>query len=335
MTYLKYEALIILAFIFSTTVNSAEFKRTQTHAFNTLNLNPTIQIFGLPSLKNQLIGKQGTIELELEQQVANYASQSIQESEAITLDGESSRTSINASYALSNHSQISLSIPYIRHSSGYLDSLIYNWHDTFGLPQGERTKETNDNINIHYLRGSQTVISQQRTRSGIGDIRIKYGYSLPFHERELVLQGEIKLPTGDIDHLTGSEGTDLSLGLMVNDTNTLEKQNIRFWYGAAVSYLEDAKSPFSENQNNTVYSGRTGLGWSVTKSITLKTQLDAHSAVYDSDTPELGDPALMLTLGGDIYFSPRYRLELSGVEDIMIDTSPDIIFTAKFSARFE
>jgi len=331
----KYAIFTISALVFSSATNSTESQSSKTHAFNTLNLNPLIQIFGLPSLSNQLIGKQGTIEFELEQQVANFYSQTTLPSESVKLDGETWRTSLNASYVMSKHSQISLSIPYLRHSAGYLDSSIYNWHDALGLPQGGRTKETNDNIDIRYLRNNKDVLSQQKTTSGIGDIRIKLGYSLPMYERDLVIQSEIKLPTGNIDYLTGSEGTDLSLGLIINDKKTLNAQNISFWYGGAVSYLEDSKSPLSENQNNTVFSGRTGLGWVVNKSITLKTQLDAHSAVYDSNTPELGDPGVMLTLGGDIHFSSRYRLELSGVEDMMTDTSPDIIFTAKLTAHFE
>jgi uncharacterized protein DUF3187 len=341
MNYLKHSILIISIFLLAETANSAEPKNIQVHAFNTLNLNPMIQIFGLPSLNNQLIGKEGAIEFELEQQVANfysqtnYDNQATGQSESIQLDGETWRTSINASYVISQRSQVSLSIPYLRHSAGYLDSPIYNWHDTLGLPQGGRTKETNDNIDIHYQRNNETILSQQKTTSGIGDIRIKYGYSLPLYDREMIIQSEIKLPTGDIDYLTGSEGTDLSMGFMINDTKTLEAQNISFWYGGAASYLENTKSPLSENQNNTIVSGRAGLGWVVNESITLKTQVDAHSAVYSSDTPELGDPAVMLTLGGDIHFSPRYRLELSGVEDMMTDTSPDIIFTAKLTAHFE
>jgi len=335
MKYLKQTTLFISMFLLAEATNSAEPKNTQVHAFNTLNLNPMIQIFGLPSLNNQLIGKDGTIALELEQQVANFHSQTILPSESIKLDGETWRTSLNTSYVISKRSQVSLSIPYIRHSAGYLDSLIYNWHDALGLPQGGRTKETNDNIDIHYLRNNEPILSQQETTSGIGDIRIKYAYSLPLYEREMIIQSEIKLPTGNIDDLTGSEGTDFSMGFMINDAKTLKAQSISFWYGGAASYLEDTNNPIFENQNNAIFSARTGLGWLVNESITLKTQLDAHSAVYDSDTPELGDPAVMLTLGGDIHFSSRYRLELSGVEDMMTDTSPDIIFTAKLTALFE
>ena len=341
MTYFRFQIFIFSTFLLSSSTITAKPQNTDSqnsrnvYAFNTLNLNPLVQIFGLPSLSNQLIGKQGTVELELEQQIANYYSQTTLPSEAVKLDGETWRTSLNAHYALSNRSQISLSIPYLRHSAGHLDSLIYNWHDTFGLPQNSRAKETNDKIDIQYLKNNEHIIYQQQTTSGIGDIRIKYAYSLPLYGREWVLQSEIKLPTGSVDDFTGSEGTDLSLGLIINDTKTLNTQNISFWYGGAASYLENANSPLSEDQNNAVFSGRAGLGWLANESITLKTQLDAHSAVYNSDTPELGDPAIMLTIGGDIHFLSRYRLELSGVEDIMTNTSPDIIFTAKLTAHFE
>ena len=337
MKDVKKVILIISISTLASATNGAEINGTETkvHAFNTLNLNPLVQIFGLPSLSNQFVGKEGAIELEFEQQVANFHSQTIGQSEAIRLDGETWRTSINASYVISPNAQISISIPYLRHSAGYLDSLIYSWHDALGLPQGGRTKDTNDEIDIRYLRDNETILAQQNTASGIGDIRLKYSHSLPLYEQGLILQSEIKLPTGNINDLTGSEGTDLSLGFIINNTQSLKAQNISFWYGGAASYLQDTNSRLSDTQNNVVFSARTGLGWVINKSITLKTQLDGNSAVYDSDTPELGDPAFMLTIGGDIHFSSRYRLELSGVEDMMTDTSPDIIFTAKLSALFE
>lgn len=337
MMDLKKIILIISISTLASATSAAETNGTKikVHAFNTLNLNPLVQIFGLPSLSNQFVGKEGAIELELEQQVANFHSQTIGQSEAIRLDGETWRTSINASYVISPHAQLSISVPYLRHSAGYLDSLIYSWHDALGLPQGGRTKDTNDEIDIRYLRDNETILAQQNTVSGIGDIRLKYSHSLPLYEQGLILQSEIKLPTGNIDDLTGSEGTDLSLGFIINNTKSLKAQNINFWYGGAASYLQDTNSPLSDTQNNVVFSARTGLGWVINKAITLKAQLDGNSAVYDSDTPELGDPAFMLTIGGDIHFSPRYRLELSGVEDMMTDTSPDIIFTAKLSALFE
>ncbi len=316
---------------------------TEASAFNTLNLNPLVQIFGLPSLNNRLIGAKGTAEFDVELQVANYSSRSTPPNEAIKLDGETWRTTFNAAYVITDRSQISLSIPSIRHSKGHLDSLIYDWHDFFDMPQGGRTKDTNDEIDMRYIRNNETVVSLRSTTSGIGDIRIKYGYSLPVYERELVLQTELKLPTGDLEKLTGSEGTDLSVGFMLNDSLSLQEHNVSFWYGAATTYIEDAKgrqspqsqSDLSDEQNNIVFSGRTGIAWRANDSITLKTQLDSHSAVYDSDTDELGDPALMITLGGDIHFSPRYRLEISAVEDIITTTSPDIIFTTKFTVRLE
>lgn len=301
-------------------------------AFGTLNLNPLVQIFGLPLLDNQVIGKKGSFDLAVEQQVANYHSQSITQSEAINLDGESWRTSITAVYGISQDSQLSLSVPFIRHSGGYLDSFIYHWHDVLGLPQGARTQDTHDDIDIRYIRNNQLIVSQRSATSGIGDIRIKYGYRLPVKERSVVLQSEIKLPTGSIDRLTGSEGTDISVGFMLNDPISLQQQHITLWYGGASSYLKDSNSELSAEQNNLVFSGKMGLGWRAFDSITLKTQLDAHSAIYESDTQELGETALMLTIGGDIHFSKRYRLELSAVEDLVTDASPDVIFNVKFTA---
>lgn len=215
-----------------------------------------------------------------------------------------------------------------------MDDLIYNWHDTFGMPQVERTKDTNNNIDLNYSINGQQQVDIGSPVSDIGDVRIKYAHKLSAFDRPIILQSEIKLPTGDITKLTGSGETDLSMGVMIDDPTSFKAQNINIWAGAAATYLGDVDSALANEQNNVVLSARAGLGWHLNDAIALKTQLDTHSATYDSDTIELGNAPLMLTIGGDYYFSPNYRLELSAVEDLVREASPDILFSAKFSAKF-
>ncbi len=320
----------ILTFFISMTAHASE-----SVAFNTFNLNPMVQIFGLPSLTNQALNTQGSVEIEIEQQAANYHSQSSQQNEFIKLDGETWRTNLTIGYGLTSNSTLSISAPYIRHSAGYMDDLIYNWHDTFGMPQGERTQDTNNNIDLQYEVNGEQQVNISSPVSGIGDIRIKYSHKLTTFDRATLLQSEIKLPTGDIETLTGSGSTDLSLGVVINDTVSLKSQNINIWAGAAATYLGEADNTLSREQKNAVWSGRAGLGWRINESFALKTQLDTHSAVYNSNTTELGSAPLMLTIGGDYYLSSTYRLELSAVEDIVTEVSPDILFSIKFSARFD
>lgn len=314
---------------------SSNVQGLESHSFNTLNLNPMVQIFGLPSLTNQTLSSQNTIEVEIEQQAGNYHSQSSLANEQVRLDGETWRTNLTIAYGLSDNATLSLSTPYVRHSPGYMDRLIYNFHETFGMPQGERTKSSNNNIDLQYSVNGRNQVKIDSSVSGIGDIRIKYAHKLPVYQRYMVLQGEIKLPTGDITKLTGSGGTDLSIGFMVNDSQTLNAHQVTLWTGAAATYLGSSDSTLSELQNDMALSIQAGLGWHLTHSLALKAQLDTHSAVYDSNTIELGKAPLMLTIGGDYYFSPNYRLEFAAVEDLVPEASPDIIFSAKFSAKFE
>lgn len=337
LTYLKgWSSWALLTIVLSTNSHAEE-----SVAFNTLNLNPMIQIFGLPSLSNQIVNAKNSFQIELEQQAGNYHSQSSLQSEHVKLDGETWRTNITIAYGLTNNSQLSVSAPYLRHSSGYMDNLIYSWHDAFGMPQGERTKESNNEIDIQYNTNQYNANQYNATRqnqididspeSGIGDIRIKYAYKLPAFSREILLQSEVKLPTGDANTLTGSGGTDLSFGFMFNDGASFSHQQITIWGGAAATYLSQADAPLSKEQKTLVWSARTGMGWRLNDTITLKTQLDGHSAAYDSNTTELGSGSMMLTVGGDYYFSPDYRLEIAAVEDLITEASPDIIFSAKLS----
>lgn len=303
-------------------------------AFATLNMNPMVQMFGIPALSNQVLGTKGALNVSIEQQAANYHSQSNTLNESLTLDGETWRTNVSASYALSDNADVTIIAPYIRHSAGYMDDLIYDWHDTFGMPQGERTQQTNNQIDLQYRLNGTQIVDIQSPTSGLGDIRFKYVHRLNLSNRALLLQTELKLPTGKFKTLTGSGSTDVSVGLTLNDTMTFQQQDVNVWVGAAATYLSDSESPALTNQDTILWLATTGLGWSLTPSFALKAQFDSQSAAYQSQTIELGDPTLMLTLGGDYYFTNRYRLEIAAVEDIITETSPDIVFSLKLSAAF-
>ena len=314
--------IIILVLLLLTSFNAAEAATIR--AFHNINQLPFKQIFGLPSLDNNPLIEAGTWRLNLISNISNNYSSSATANEQLQNDGETLRGTLLVNYGLRNNLQLSIEIPYIHHSEGFLDDFIYDWHNFFNMPQGGRTKSNSDQFNISYHSDSGSTFSLTKPESGLGDIRINTAFSRSWKNRTLILSAELKFPTGDFDKLTGSGGYDFSFGLMLNDPYSLEKYHITLYGGLAGLFLGDMESAMKDIQNNFVIVGRAGIGWQATKLIQLKLQLDIQSALYDSDLKELGKTAFQLVTGGSLTFTDKVYLDISVAEDIRTLTAADV-----------
>lgn len=303
-------------------------------AFHNINQAPFKQIFGLPSLDNNPLTEPGQWRLNLITNLSNSYSNSTNGTEHLVNDNETFRGSILVNYGLRRNLQFSVEVPFISHSRGFLDDFIHDWHDFFNMPQNGRTKDNSDQIAVSYATGTATLFNLSETESGLGDIRINTAYSLPWKNRTLIFSTELKLPTGDFNKLTGSGGFDFSLGLMLNDPWSLEKYRLTMYSGVAAIFLDDADGALSDIQKNFAVAGRAGIGWQATEHIQLKLQLDAQSALYDSDLKDLGEPAFQLVTGGSVVFSKAVYLDISVAEDIRTLTAADVAFQLALVATF-
>ena len=297
---------------------------SEIRAFHNVNQLPFKQVFGLPSLDNSPLTEGGSWRLNLIGNVANSYEITTGMQEKLTNDLETLRGSLIASYGLRSNWQLSVEVPYVSHDGGFLDDLIYKWHDVFGMPQNGRTKENSDQLDVFYL--SDVYFELPGPVSGMGDIRLNIANSRPWNNRTLVFNAEVKLPTGDFDKLTGSGAADFSAGITLNDPFTLEKYRITLFGGMAGVFLGGMDGELASIQKSFVLAGRAGIGWQATEFIQLKMQLDAHSAIYDSELKALGDPSFQLVMGGSLIFSDDVYLDISVAEDLYTSTAADVAF---------
>ena len=68
-----------------------------------------------------------------------------------------------------------------------------------------------------------------------------------------------------------------------------------------------------------------GVEWPVWRSLTVKTQVDAHAPIANSALTELGSVALLLTVGVTWSISPELEIEFGFSEDIAPHTGPDFV----------
>ena len=84
--------------------------------------------------------------------------------------------------------------------------------------------------------------------------------------------------------------------------------------------LPDQQLPF-------VGFGALGLDFSPADWIDLKIQVNAHTSFFrDSDLKQINAPSAQLIIGGALNFTPKTSLDIGITEDIIVDTSPDVVF---------
>jgi len=89
--------------------------------------------------------------------------------EALRIDVENYRYDFSLAYQNDNW-RLSATLPFIANDSGSLDGLIENWHDAFDLPQGGRTRNPDNQIELLYSRNGNTIFEQNKPDSDIGDL---------------------------------------------------------------------------------------------------------------------------------------------------------------------
>lgn len=180
--------------------------RTQNPVYlQTANLNPA-RAESLP---------QGFLELRIDQAYSNLYERETDFNSDINMDMELYRASLNASYGFLPGWEAGVEIPFLRFEGGFLDSLIQNFHDFFGFPNGGRDQIPNGVFNYRIQEsGLDYQIVQQSLN--IGDIALNVKRQF-FEETPSVpamaFRFGAKLPSGDSDKGMGDGLPGFGLGL--------------------------------------------------------------------------------------------------------------------------
>jgi hypothetical protein len=332
----RYSVKQVLAALVFLTIGlmADEIRADLFEPFSTSNLNPFVQLHGIPATRSANLVEKSRFEWNLTTSIANNFTANTSRSESIAIDGETWRSSVTATYGLTDRIEIGVEVPFIRHSGGSLDGLIENWHEVFGLPNGGRGDMQSDRLTYAWISGVTTHANLQSSTSGMGDATLHLGYRLNSGtNRSWSLRTGVKLATGDAEKLTGSDSTDIFASLHMTQTDLFGRSSLVFHGSLGAINIGDGN--FTENQlEDWVAFGSAMVTWQPWDRISLKTQLDFNSPLYDSDLKELGDPSVQLGLGGAIKLTDRTVLNIAVIEDIITDTSPDVVFHLGLRTRF-
>jgi hypothetical protein len=280
--------------------------------------NPFLQIFGLPAFQTPQIAAPGRTEFGFNVDIVNDMEEADRGGEVLTIDSESTIVNLSLRRGFGERFELGIDVPHVSYDSGFLDSVIYNFHDLVGLSNSTR-EGPEDQFQIYYERQGQLYVDYPSPMSGIGDVQLSAAMAFD----KVTLRAGLKLPTGDPDKLTGSGATDISLGAYAAGRTLLFSRNLTYtgFLGALVLGQGDV---LADLQRDVVPYAGLGFRWNATERFSLATQWYVQGSYYDADLDELGGTTVQMAFGGDFHFpNQRLLLRFAIAEDLAAATAPD------------
>jgi len=303
--------------------------------FQTHNQSPLVHFFGIPTNPGGSILKKNEFYFGNYFNIANNATSSQINEEAIYLDGEMYRNELFLSYGLFSRLEVGVTLPVVKHSSGVMDSFISTWHEAFNLPGKSRDLMPSYNLNYFFMEEKEVVFEMDESKLSIGDISITLG--TPIHKgvkHEIAFRSFVKLPTGSRTNLIGSGTSDFGFQITGMLNSTPKRKQVALFYSCG--YLRIGNGALLESKiTRNVGFGSFGLAYNINNKWYLKSQLDFHSGLYEkSYTKQLGKSSAQLVMGLDYFIAKDLCLSVSFVEDIIVNTAPDFVLQLGVSHNF-
>ena len=124
-----------------------------------------------PAPRSAVVLERGSNMILLNTSLANHFVIQESENERLFLDGQTAKITLEWRRSLTDKLDVSLSIPIISQNNGFLDSAISNWHNFWGLPDGDRQYFQNDELSYSYQTPS-VDLDFSSPRTGVGDIAL-------------------------------------------------------------------------------------------------------------------------------------------------------------------
>jgi len=292
-------------------------------AFPLRNHNPFLQVYGLPTFQTHELVAAGKTDFGLSYDIANDADDADRLGERLIIDAESQVLNLSLRRRFGGRFEFGIDVPWVRHSGGYLDSVIFNFHDLVGLPNSNRDGP-DDQYRLLFERQGSVLFDTDMPTSGIGDVQVTAAMDLG----KATLRAGIKMPTGDSDKLTGSGAVDMSLGLHGGSIATLFDRELAYSGFLGVLMLGDGDI-MPALQRSAVPYGGAALRWQATTRIALATQLYVQGPYFDAELDELGGNTFQLSFGADFRVKGSL-LRFAIVEDIAAAAAPDFALHISF-----
>jgi hypothetical protein len=237
-------------------------------------------------------------------------------SESVILDGETDLLTFAFRRGIGSNLEFTFDVPLMYQSGGFMDSVVKDWHSTFGLPDGGRNEAPKNRYLYEYQRNGNVELDNHRSGADLGDLRMGLGWQVI---DGLALRTEAKLQTGSESHLSGGNS-----GLALYGDYALPFSGASIFSGfvsAGGSYNGKTKA-LSEMQNQFVPFGSAGIAVRALNSLSVLAQLYYTGALYDGDLDPFRD-TLQLSMGVRYHIDQQTDFDFGFQEDPITSSSPD------------
>ena len=296
------------------------------------NLSPVMQLYGMPRMVGAYV-IDGDFEATFNFEAANNFQSDLQQGTFVFFDGESYVASYRIRNDFADGWEWGVEIPWVVHTPGSLDGLVDEFHELFGLPDGERSLAPRGRLD--YFIGSQGTVYADfsDSRRELGDLRAFIGHQVFSGERNaLAIRGQVKFATGEVKDLSGSGGNDVSIWGEYEHRFPLANRELKFTLGAGITHLGEGDL-IPDDQHTWMHSAHLGVQIPIHQRFEFHAQVDAHSRVLDTGNPLIADGGVLGTLGARMHITRSFWMDLGLIEDLENEAASDVVFQVLLGAR--
>jgi len=246
---------------------------------------------------------------------------------SFTMDGELLRAAVRATVGLGDRFDLTLELPVLYGSGGFLDGFLVGYHDALQLPDQGRTGVPRDRFQVSALYQGQEIYHLQDNEPLLGDVPISVGWSVTSPQGDcpgLLLRAGLELPTGDPERGSGNGQLDAALGVASS------------WplsFGSLHGFAQHsfAGTPPAARRLGLDYRDVSSAGLAVEFGLTDDLSALVQSEWETSTLAQLGlgsatGDQWLLWLGGRLLLRPDLHLEVAIGEDLQGFASSDVTF---------
>ena len=254
------------------------------------------------------------------------------------LDGESTRLAFGWQYRPSTRWIIRAELPLISHSGGFLDNVIDGFHSLTGLPEGQRNRQTQDRLLFGFDNEDQRVVIDSRQRD-VGDAILSAAYRVNTDQNSKGASGwqqnswiqlGVKLPTGSLEALSGSEASDVAISFHHNRQQINASKPVAVSFDAYMIRVGDLKLISQQEDLHWQLQVKVAKQW--TPTLIPEVQLRYRTAAYKNSLAALGSDSLGIDLGVTVLRQRGYW-KAGFSEDLDIDSAPDLSLYLQYTHR--
>lgn len=250
------------------------------------------------------------------------------------IDVETSCMSLLYSEKILYDIELSASISFVRHWSGFLDGPIENFHSLpvfgSGLPNGGREHVSRDEMKIYYERNGKTI-SSNKSFYGITDPSFFLKKGFVSDQLGFYFSAAVKPSIGSKDFINSNT---VDLGLSAGADYRRDRIYL-FGSLAFVKLFGNGSFSYELNQDKKYISSLCiGGGYAISENAAVIAQFYIHSSIYDTGVKRLDLPTVCNTYAFRWRYCESSVLQFDITEDTFTYATADICFNIKNETRF-